>query len=72
MRRCEDLGIVAPLNNITHLTPEFTITVELGVDHPNVRLDFNKYGYDGIWIESIECAGGIRVCPKANGVRYKK
>ena len=48
----QDLGIVAPLNNMTHFNPEFTITVELGVDHPNVRLDFNKYGHDGIWIES--------------------
>ncbi len=32
--------------------PEFILSVELGLDHSVVRIDFNKYGHKGIWIES--------------------
>jgi hypothetical protein len=35
-----------------HPTPEYTITVELGSTGSRVRIDFKKYGLDGIWIES--------------------
>ena len=48
----QDLGIIATADNTSHLVPEFWLTVELGLDHSVVRIDFNKYGHDGIWIES--------------------
>ena len=34
------------------MTPEPTISVELGENGSRVRIDFNKYGHDGVWIES--------------------
>ena len=48
----QDLGIIAPLDTTNHLVSEFSLSVELGLDHPIVRIDFNKYGHEGIWIES--------------------
>jgi len=47
-----NLGIIAVSNNVDHPVPEFTITVELGAAGSRVRIDFKKYGHDGIWIES--------------------
>jgi hypothetical protein len=47
-----DLGIIAVTNNVEHLIPEPTATVEQGSDGNRVRIDFNKYGHDGIIIES--------------------
>jgi hypothetical protein len=34
-----------------HPVPEFTLAVELGPNGQRVRIDFNKYGHDGVWIE---------------------
>jgi hypothetical protein len=48
----KNLGIIAILNTTEHPTPEFTVTVELGATGPRVRIDFNKYGHEGIWVES--------------------
>ena len=48
----QDLGIIATPDNSIHLVPDFTLTVEMGIDHSIVRIDFNKYGHEGIWIES--------------------
>ncbi len=48
----KDLGIIAIPDTSIHLTPDFSLTVDLGLDHPVVRIDFNKYGHEGIWIES--------------------
>ena len=47
-----DLGIIAKANTVEHLIPESTVTVELGATGNRVRIDFKKYGHDGIWIES--------------------
>ncbi len=47
----KDLGVVATANTTEHPVPEFTVTVELGATGPRVRIDFKKYGHDGIWIE---------------------
>jgi len=47
-----DLGIIASANTVEHLIPEFTVSVELGKAGSRVRIDFKKYGHDGIWIES--------------------
>lgn len=46
-----DLGIIATGSAVEHPVPEFTLTVEQGVSGPRVRIDFKKYGHDGIWIE---------------------
>jgi len=46
------LGIIAIPNTVEHLIPDYSLTVELGEDTPIVRIDFNKYGHDGIYIES--------------------
>ena len=46
-----DLGIIAASNSVEHLIPEPTVSVELGKNGSRVRIDFNKYGHDGIWIE---------------------
>jgi len=47
-----DLGIIAASNSVEHLIPEPTVSVELGETGNRVRIDFKKYGHDGIWIES--------------------
>ena len=47
-----DLGIIAASNSVEHPIPESTVTVELGATGSRVRIDFKKYGHDGIWIES--------------------
>lgn len=46
-----DLGIVNTSTPTDHPVPEIGASAELGSDGPRVRLDFNKYGHDGIWIE---------------------
>ena len=46
-----DLGIIAAANTVQHLIPEPTVSVELGENGTRVRIDFNKYGHDGVWIE---------------------
>lgn len=46
-----DLGIIAASNSVEHLIPEPTVSVELGESGNRVRIDFNKYGHDGVWIE---------------------
>ncbi len=47
-----DLGIIAVASNIEHLIPVPTATVEQGINGNRVRIDFNKYGHDGVYIES--------------------
>jgi hypothetical protein len=46
------LGIIAIADTTEHPVPEYWLTVELGLEMPQVRIDFTKYGHDGIWIES--------------------
>jgi len=48
----KDLGIIAIPDTVDHPFPEFWLTVEMGLEATQVRIDFNKYGHDGIWIES--------------------
>ena len=48
----QNLGLIALSNTVEHPVPEFTATVELGAVGSRVRIDFKKYGHDGIWIES--------------------
>ena len=47
----KDLGIIAIPNTVEHLVPDYSLAVELGADTPIGRIDFKKYGHDGIWIE---------------------
>jgi hypothetical protein len=47
-----DLGIIAITNSVDPIAPEPTLTVEQGISGSRVRIDFNKYGHDGIYIES--------------------
>jgi len=47
-----DLGIIASSNTIEHLTPVPSISVELGESGQRVAINFNKYGHDGVLIES--------------------
>jgi hypothetical protein len=48
----KDLGIIAIPDTVEHPVPEFWLTAELGLETPQVRIDFTKYGHEGIWIES--------------------
>ena len=48
----KDLGIIAIPDTVDHPFPEFWLTVEMGLEATQVRIDFKKYGHDGIWIES--------------------
>lgn len=48
----QNLGVIAILNTVDHPVPEFNVTVEMGAAGPRVRIDFKKYGHDGIWIEN--------------------
>jgi hypothetical protein len=47
-----DLGIIAIASKVEHPIPEFTASVEQGSNGNRVRIDFNKYGHEGILIES--------------------
>jgi hypothetical protein len=47
-----DMGIIAVSKSVDHPVPEFTVTAEMGVTGSRVRIDFKKYGHDGIWIET--------------------
>jgi hypothetical protein len=47
-----DLGVIATTTTADHPVPEFSLSVEMGASGPRVRLDFKKYGHDGIWIET--------------------
>jgi hypothetical protein len=47
-----DLGVIATTTTTDHPVPEFSLSVEMGATGPRVRLDFKKYGHDGIWIET--------------------
>jgi hypothetical protein len=35
-----------------HPVSEYSLTVALGLESRQVRIDFTKYGHEGIWIES--------------------
>jgi hypothetical protein len=48
----QDLGVIASPSTTEHPIPESSLAVELGATGPRVRIDFKKYGHDGIWIES--------------------
>ncbi len=48
----KDLGIIGTHDTVDHPIPEYSLTVELGANGPCVRIDFNKYRHEGIWIES--------------------
>jgi hypothetical protein len=39
-------------SNVEHPIPDPTVTFVQGVNGVRVRIDFNKYGHDGIFIES--------------------
>ena len=45
------LGIAAIPSSVDHPSPEFTALVEQGGAGQRIRLNFNKYGHDGVWIE---------------------
>jgi hypothetical protein len=47
-----DLGIIATPGTAEHPIPELTVTAGLGTAGPQVRIDFKKYGHDGVWIET--------------------
>ena len=44
-------GVIATTTTIDHPVPEYMVTVEMGATGPRVRIDFKKYGHDGVWIE---------------------
>lgn len=52
-----DLGVIAMADTAEHPFPEFTVSVETGAAHQIVRLNFTKYGHDGVWIESRRGGG---------------
>ena len=47
-----NLNILSTVVRVDHPIPEFNAAVELGAEGSRVRIDFKKYGHDGIWIES--------------------
>ena len=47
-----DLGIISSTNTTEHLVPIPNVLVELGSSGQRVTINFNKYGHDGVWIES--------------------
>lgn len=47
-----DLGIIDQVSTTDHPIPEYTLSVEMGATGPLIRIDFKKYGHDGIWIET--------------------
>ncbi len=47
-----DLGIIASANTTEHLVPVPNVLVELGTSGQRGSIYFNKYGHDGVWIES--------------------
>ncbi len=47
-----DLGIIGAANKVEHLIPIASVLVALGESGQRVAINFNKYGHDGVWIES--------------------
>lgn len=47
-----DLGIIASSSTVEHLIPVPSILLELGESGQRVAINFNKYGHEGVWIES--------------------
>ena len=47
-----DLGIIAVGDTTDHPWPEFSLAFEQGAEVWRVRINFTKYGHDGVWIES--------------------
>ena len=48
----QDLGIVPIPDNSDHPVPQFTAAVEQGPKGSRVRIDYTKYGHQGVAIES--------------------
>lgn len=47
-----DLNIVGSEDASEHPVPDYTLKTETGPSNQQVRIDFTKYGHDGVWIES--------------------
>lgn len=47
-----DLGIIGSEDATEHPYPDFSLTLEAGSGNQQVRIDFTKYGHQGVWIES--------------------
>lgn len=52
-----DLGVIATASSSDHPIPDFTANVETGASSQVVRINFTKYGHDGVWIESRRGGG---------------
>jgi len=52
-----DLGVIATASNTDRPYPDFTAAPETGATHQVVRINFTKYGHDGVWIESRRGGG---------------
>ena len=48
----KDLGIIGTHYTVEHPIPEYSLALETDSEGPCVRIDFKKYGHDGIWIET--------------------
>ncbi len=53
----QDLGIVPIPDNSDHPVPQFTAALEQGTKGSRVRIDYTKYGHQGIAIESRSNGG---------------
>lgn len=53
----QDLGVIAVADSSEHPVPVFSATLEQGPHGSRVRLDYTKYGHDGVAIDS-RVAGG--------------
>ncbi len=53
----QDLQIIGTESADTHLFPDFTTTVEDGPTCQCARLDFTKFGHEGVYIESRRNGG---------------
>jgi hypothetical protein len=56
-----DLGVVGSSDNSTHPVPLPTATAEQGPKGQRVRIDYNKYGHDGVAVESRVNGGAWQV-----------
>ncbi|MCX7111368.1 MAG: hypothetical protein NTX45_14820 [Proteobacteria bacterium] len=53
----QDLGIVPIPDNSDHPVPQFTAALEQGPKGSRVRIDYTKYGHQGVAIESRSNGG---------------
>jgi hypothetical protein len=61
----KDLGVIAIPDNVEHGVPEFWLTVEMGLDVTQMRIDFTSARTGSIGRLATSSAGSCGFCPQS-------